>query len=396
MNRLYISLTLAISFSLAFVSCKKDKDNDHKGGEEPVLLSANIDQLNTSAAKVVAISLRSGYRMENITNNKFSVKIDKAQPWVLVFLSSNNVPIGHIKLTNTIESLPMYYYKNDINSFNLGLLSKNGSTFIPENNLLQTSIPLTPEEKQVVGQSDDWFTASARNMDIDGNGKLDFMENNEYGLGVLYFIKGGQFTSGTTPSLDTSGFVDGFKLFVHIKDSTLPSAIYITGPAGSGFQNTLVTDHNKYTNYIDFFSPTISSQFPPGGEYTITYNSKNLKFDIPDQSYILNNIVIPWPKVNLNTDGTINNISWEMKLPFKNTTINPLSLVSKIQLQIDGTGPACQNNPQPNRLYNSPHLNAETTTHTLECQNIQWNNVKYIHMTYWDQYNQHYIVGFAR
>ncbi|MDW8419659.1 MAG: hypothetical protein RML37_09605, partial [Chitinophagales bacterium] len=117
MNRLYISLTLAISFSLAFVSCKKDKDNDHKGGEEPVLLSANIDQLNTSAAKVVAISLRSGYRMENITNNKFSVKIDKAQPWVLVFLSSNNVPIGHIKLTNTIESLPMYYYKNDINSF---------------------------------------------------------------------------------------------------------------------------------------------------------------------------------------------------------------------------------------------------------------------------------------
>ncbi|MCS6819117.1 MAG: hypothetical protein NZ522_04135, partial [Chitinophagales bacterium] len=61
MNRLYISLTLAIS--LVFVSCKKDKDNDHNGGEEPVLLSANIDQLNTSAAKVVAISLRSGYRM---------------------------------------------------------------------------------------------------------------------------------------------------------------------------------------------------------------------------------------------------------------------------------------------------------------------------------------------
>jgi hypothetical protein len=374
-------------------SCKKN-DDDLVG--DPVTLSANIDQSTTGASKVVAVSLRSGYRLVDITNNQFSVTIDNAQPWTLVFLTTNNQPLGHIKLSNTIESLPMYYVPTDINSINLGTLNKNGFVFTPGIDLFQTTIPLNGTEQLAVGQTDDWFAASANNLDVDGNGTLDFTEGNDYGIGVLYFINGGVFGTGTTPSLDTSGFVNGFKLIIHIEEASLPSVIYVTGPAGSGLQNALTTEQNNYGDYIDFFTPMVQSQFPPGGEYQVTYNSKTLTFNIPDQSYILNNIVIPWPTVNLNSNGTINNISWEMKLPYNNNTINPSSIVRRIQVQIDGTSPTCQSNIQGNRIYNSPDLSAETTDHTLECQNIEWSSVDRIYMTYEDQYGQNYIVVFTR
>ncbi|MCX7743737.1 MAG: hypothetical protein N2167_04140 [Flavobacteriales bacterium] len=390
MRNFIVFLLIALLFGI-ITSCKKE---DVEG--TPVVLTANIDQLSTGAAKVVAISLRSGNRLIDITNNQFSVTLDNGQPWTLVFLTANNQPLGHIKLSGTIESLPMYYVPTDINTINLGTLNKDGFVFTPNIDILQTTIPLNGTEQLAVGQTDDWFAASANNLDVDGNGTLDFLQNNDYGIGVLYFINGGVFASGTTPSLDTSGFVNGFKLIVHIEEASLPSAIYITGPVGSGLQNALATEQNNYGDYIDFFSPMVQSQFPPGGEYQVTYNSKTLTFSIPDQSYILNNIVIPWPTVHLNNNGTINNISWQMKLPFINNTINPLSLVRKVQVQIDGTGPTCQTNMQGNRLYNSPDLSAEITTHILECQNIEWNNVQKIYMTYWDQYDQHYVVTFNR
>jgi hypothetical protein len=54
------------------------------------------------------------------------------------------------------------------------LLAKNGVEFIPDLDPLQTSIPLSGTEQIAVGQPDDWFAASANNLDIDGNGNLDF------------------------------------------------------------------------------------------------------------------------------------------------------------------------------------------------------------------------------
>ncbi len=388
-----LSVIVFVALLLGISSCKKS-DDGLEG--DPFTLTATIDQSLTGATKVVAISTGSAHRLVNITNNQFSIEIDNRQPWALVFLTENNEQLGHIKLTSTIESLPMYYAPGDITSINLGSLSKNGFEFIPDLDPLQTSIPLSGTEQLAVGQSDDWFAASANNLDIDGNDTLDFQEGREYSIGVIYFIKGGKFLTGTTPSLDTSGFVDGFKLIVHIKEESLPSSIYVTGPAGSGVQNALTTEQNNYGDYINFFSPFVNSMFPPGGDYEVTYSSKNLTFSIPDQSYILNNIVIPWPTVNLNPNGTINNISWEMKLPYNNNTINPLSLVSSVMVQIDGSGPTCQNNIQGNRIYNSEDLAPETTVHTLDCQNIVWNNVTRIYMTYKDQYGQNYVVTFEK
>lgn len=324
------------------------------------------------------------------------MNVDKNQPWALVLLSSNNQQLGYVKLTGTIESIPMYYLRENTTTINLGSLSKNGTEFSPSISPLQSSIPLSETEKTVIGQSDDWFAASVKNLDIDANGTLDFTENKDYKIGVLYFINGGVFTNSTIPTVDSSGLINGFKLFVHINEPTLPSEIYVTGPIGSGLQNTLTTEKNNYGNYVDFFTPLVPNTFPPGGEYSVQYLSKNLMFNIPDQSYILNNIVIPYPIVTLNNNGTINKIQWEMRLPLSNQAINPSSLISKIQVQIDGTGTPCQNYVQPNFIYISPQLSAETITHTLECQNIQWTNVQRIYITYWDQYNQHYVVIFQK
>lgn len=392
MSRLAIILPL-FSVSAFFSGCRKES----KLIGEAVKVSGYIDQNSTGASKVLAVSRKSGRRLEKITDNRFTVKIDDAQPWVLIFLNSSDQKVGYLSLGEGIETLPMYYASAGTKSLDLGNLTKNGQFFLPELNPLQGDIPFSGAERSAVGLSDDWFSASAITLDADENGTPDFTEGKRYQMSVLYFISGGEFVQGLSPVLDSSGFVNGFKLFVFIKEDDPPQSVYVTGPEGSGLQNAHTTERYDYGDYVHFFSPMVQSQFPPGGVYTVSYGSKNLKFSIPDQSYILNNIVIPWPTVGLNADGTINNVSWQMKLPYgSNVVINPASLISSIQLQIDGIGSGCQSNLQPFRLYNSPNLSPETTVHTLECQNIPWNAVQQIYVAYEDQFGQNYVVFFKR
>lgn len=139
-----------------------------------------------------------------------------------------------------------------------------------------------------------------------------------------------------------------------------------------------------------------SPLIPPAGIYQIAYNDKTLTYDIPDQTSAVQYIALAVPTITLNDNGTMNKIAWEYKLGggSGDDTIDPESLISQIELQIDGNGTACDDYPdsQGNRIYNSGMLTSATVSHTLTCQDLLWSNVTSIYMAYNDIFGNHIVV----
>lgn len=103
------------------------------------------------------------------------------------------------------------------------------------------------------------------------------------------------------------------------------------------------------------------------------------------------------PTLTLNGDGTIQKVNWVYNLGSGGTsTLDPLTIVSKIELQIDGSGTSCESYPQQGRIYNSGYLSATTTEHTLTCQNLNWSNATQLFMAYEDIYGNHNVVIYTK
>jgi len=65
----------------------------------------------------------------------------------------------------------------------------------------------------------------------------------------------------------------------------------------------------------------------------------------------------------------------------------PPAYVTEIQLQIEDLSGA--------RIYNSPNLSPDTTTHTLAAT-VNWSNVRMLHLAYGDSLNNQYVVTFSK
>ena len=77
-------------------------------------------------------------------------------------------------------------------------------------------------------------------------------------------------------------------------------------------------------------------------------------------------------------------------------TVAPEAIISKLEVQIDGSGVPYASYPQENRMYNSGWLLATITEHVLPSQNMRWSEVTWIHMSYEDTYRNHYVAHWGR
>ncbi len=138
---------------------------------------------------------------------------------------------------------------------------------------------------------------------------------------------------------------------------------------------------------------TSTDNYIGDGPYFIYLSPGALSYTLPDQSAAPSNIVMPVPTVSLNDDSTIQKVNWVYRLGSgSSATLDALTIISKVELQIDGSGNPCAGYPQQGRIYNSGWLSVTTTEHVLACQTLYWSDVTRINMAYEDVYGNHNVV----
>ncbi|MCX7738289.1 MAG: hypothetical protein N2Z80_02570 [Hydrogenothermaceae bacterium] len=374
---------------------------NESGGIHAMLMKIfpNAFASTSTIAKVLVFTQSGNFWVTNVNNGIFSVGVEKGTVVGLVFLDANNKFIGYLNLKKDLDSLPLTKLKSGVKEIDLKEIKLNGNTFTPSYIPLDQELEFSEDEKNSLEFMDDFFSSVVKNPDVDGNGVVDLMENKFYRLGILYFVKAGEFGNKLTPTLNQSVYINGFRLSFDAFDENRPQYVEFTGPINSDLNNAPSSQANTYPNSTTYFSPYIGyspgstgNKIPPSGSYTVSYKGRSFVFNIPDQSSAPSRIVIAVPTVTLNQNGTINKLNWVYKMPAGNSTLSPTAVIREIEVQIDGTGTSCSSYPQPNRIYNSGMLKPGVVEHTLSCQNINWQSVSRIHMSYNDVYGNHYVI----
>jgi len=356
-------------------------------------------QLPSGHTKVVAFYPDGEHTNSTFSGGKFSINVEKSSPLVLIFLTDSNDYLGYVTLGKGIDTFPLTKTAEGVVTIDLQNLSLSNNTFTPSHNPLGSEIQLTPEEEALVAQIDDFFASQAKNPDRDNNGEADFLEGKFFNIWITYFIDGGMFGSKHSPAAYKTAYIEGYRLSFDAIDADRPYAVVFNGPEGSGLSNAsseqsiMLLENENETIYG---SPLIPEEFPPAGEYIVTYKDENFSFEIPDQSSASSRIVLAVPNVILNEDGTLKKISWTYTLGGGSGTVDPKGIISEIMIQIDGTGVPYESYPHPNRMYQSEWIPATTTEHVLPTQKIKWSEVTRIYMSYNDVYRNHYVVQWLK
>jgi len=155
--------------------------------------------------------------------------------------------------------------------------------------------------------------------------------------------------------------------------------------------NQLMGNNEGYKDFDNtrlYWGPFITNALPMSGIYTIGYNSQQIIIEVPDQSYIPTNVVTAIPTVELNTSGTLKQISWYYRTPNSTTILDLKSLIKRIMIQIDDS--------LHNRIYDSDNISPQEMAHVLSDTNILWSNVSYLMMTYEDIFGNQNIITFRK
>lgn len=233
---------------------------------------------------------------------------------------------------------------------------------------------------------DDFFYPVVRNPDVDGNGKIDLLENKFYRLQVLWFYKGGNFGNNLTPSYMPPLGYDGWKLAFSAQENNVPQSVEFYYP-----WNPAVPSVSEQTIYLTqwnttvYFSRLINESLPIGGVYTINFEGQNLNFNIPDQSQAFRNCPIIVPTITLNSDSSIQKVSWAYYNSSGTALIDPSSFAARVNFGIETLS----------TNYNSPNIEVPENQFTME-EKIYWNSVTRIWISYHDLFDNHYIIFYNK
>ena len=265
----------------------------------------------SQVSKVVALYCDGRYVVSSVSNGRFSIDVEKVSSVGLIFLKENNAYLGYLTLGEGIDSLPLAKLASGVTTIDLQTLSFSDSTFVPSHNPIGSEILLTPEEKVIVAQSDDFFASVVKNPDVDCNGEIDFLKGEFFAMQVIYYISGGDFGDSLTPAYNVPADITGYKLCFEARDTDRPSTVFFNGPEDSHL-NVPSGESNVYADRTTYFSLLIGGvpALPPAGQYTVTYKTRTFYFNIPDQSSIQSHVVLVVPTVTLNSNGTIQKVNW--------------------------------------------------------------------------------------
>jgi hypothetical protein len=392
-------LVVLIPFFIMLSSCNKDDEIVNPGNQHNLVLKGNIPALYKSGAlklnssnadsviaKVIVFYPKGSYNIAEVKDGKFSIGVQTGTPAFLVFAGASDNYLGYLRLREGFESIPLVKVDENISTIDLQDIFLSNKVGSPSHNPLGNEIMLTEEEQQILSFLDDFFYPIVKNPDVDGNGKMDFLENKFYRLQILWFYRGGSFGNNLTPGFSIPLQYDGWRLAFSAQESNQPQSVNfyfpwnLSSPLPSE-QTRLISEWNTMV----YFSPLITQSLPIGGIYKVAYKTMTLNFEIPDQSSALNNVPVIVPTVSLNNDSTIKSISWSFINPNGMGTIDPTSFATVVNFGIESSV----------ANYESPNVEASNYQYTIN-QVINWSSVTRVWIAYHDLYDNHYIFFYSK
>jgi hypothetical protein len=398
-NNLHIILIVFVSL-LFLQGCKKNPSspgNNTGGlnikGNFNSYSSLSVKKLDApQAAKVIVFYPDvMGGAASDIANGSFDIQPFKGKPIGLVFADASNHYLGYLTMGSGVDSMPLNMLDTDVTTIDLQSITITADTAIPGHNPVGNEIPMTAADITAYAFSNGIFATLLKNPDVDGDGIVDVLENSFYKYSISYGIKAGVFSSPTdlTPTLNNPVTISGYSMDVIIHDPAGdPASVNMQGAPGSGIENvalTIIPNGGIWDSYI--FRPSVPGNIPPAGAYVVTYGSKTLTFNVPDQTIITKYMVIIVPTVILNADNTIHEITWTYKLSDGSTTVDPKTTLLQIGVQLAGGSGG---------LYQYYSDAIEQTEHVLTDQTVPWSSVTLLDMTYNDIFGNNAVIGFDK
>ncbi|NWG27093.1 MAG: hypothetical protein HXY48_01020, partial [Ignavibacteriaceae bacterium] len=227
-----------ISIFVLCSSCNKDDVIVDPGTQYNLVLNGNIPSLyksgvlklnevnaDSTIAKVIVFYSKGGYNIAEVKNGKFSIGVQTGTPAFLIFAGAADNYLGYLCLRDGFESIPLVKISENISTIDLQDIFLSNKVGSPTHNPLGNEIMLTEEEQLILSFLDDFFYPIVRNPDVDGNGKMDFLENKFYRLQILWFYHGGSFGSNLTPEVNIPLQYDGWKLAFSAQENNQPQSV---------------------------------------------------------------------------------------------------------------------------------------------------------------------------
>jgi hypothetical protein len=362
------------------------------------LTSQSIGVLEIDQLAIILVFYPDG-EYEHVTAKKdgsFKLDVKRGEPHGLIFVGVEDNFLGYLTLGDGLDSIPLTNVSDEIATIDLETLTSNGTIIEPAHNPLGNEIYFSEEELNFLRQFDDSFVTTVKNPDVDGNGKIDLLEDKPYDISFDFNLEGGSFRGSTSPILREPILFKHYQISTNLceyHDDPTDVIVYFSGPEGSGL-NSYPT--NKGEIYclaaIGPYYQAGAANIPPAGEYSVTDGETTLTISFPDQSNIQSNVVIPIPSVSVSDQGFLQKVSWEWKSG-NGVAVNPIGIIKTYSLGIDAEGSSCGNFPQGNRVYEAYNLDLGADEHALNCD-IVWDDVIVVRMRYENVYGKQIIVDF--
>lgn len=342
------------------------------------------------------------YKVVDVTQGNFEIKVDKNAPAGLIFADGNNGYVGYLKINEGLDSLPIKSLSNDIGEINLGKIS---FTDVEGTSDKTSLLNLNSTEENMLSATDDLFASTVRNpgnLDLDKNGKIDILENKELKTGlrgkIAFYANGGTFNSDLTVDINNNLTITGSKFMVDFYSETYNIPSSITFNCSNDEINGSSADKNIDGNRATYFSKATSGILP-SGDYIVDTGDITHTFTVSDiLANAENNLIYVVPKINLNNDGTINSIEWQCKNKEGDIIKAPSKLLNSLEIQINATSSTVADKykdyPQDLRIYNG-YPDPNEKEHLLT-EDIKWEDVGGISMAYNDVFKNHYVFSFDK
>lgn len=393
---------ILISSLILFASCNKDDEIVNPDNQNKLVLKGNIPSLyknsmikindsqnvssDSTITKVIVFYPNGYYNIANVVDGKFSIEVEKGTPAFMIFAGQNDNYLGFLSLRDGFESIPLVKVSDNVTTIDLQNILLNNKVGSPTHNPLGAEILLSDEEQQILSMFDDFFYPIVRNPDVDGNGKIDLLENKFYRLQVLWFYGGGNFGNNLTPSLTLPLRYDGWKLAFSAQENNAPQSVnfYYPWNPTSGSQSEQ-TKYIQRWNTTVYFSRLINESLPIGGTYQVNFKNQNLNFVIPDQSLAFRNCPIIVPTISLNSDSSIQKVSWVYYDASGTSVVDPNAFAARVNFGIETFS----------RNYDSPNVELPANQFIMN-ENINWNTVTRVWIAYHDIFDNHYIFFYSK
>ena len=358
----------------------------------PAAYALDVSQVT----RVILISINGSMTAANVTGGRFTISATTGAPVGVIFVGASNNFLGYMSLGNGIDTLPLGKVAPGTTTIDLQTLSSTGRTVTSLRNPIGQELPLTADEQAALKHANALFSVVIRSPDVDGNRVVDVLEGKHFSLTFFYNVRAGVFGANLVPTVEPVTF-RSYTLQVYVRDTDPPATAVITGPPGSGllnaplFRNAMLDIGATYL----LTDPFTATPIPVAGVYTVSYKSQTLTFNVPDQSAVTSDIVLPVPTVTLNNDGTVQRVNWSYRLGSGGSALDPLALMKKVEISFSV-------DDRPGGLFgngctSSGNLAPATTQFVPQCQTpMPWSQMARIDFSYRDLYENDVIVGWPK